>query len=114
MANPKDGTQLGTADVIATEYISPNTDGVRVNPNLPGTGYAIPRSKIAVGDYGQDHGDACQAQPLHVMDAVARRLREIDGIREREENLGCFQRYAGETINLVDTRGHAMTNRGVR
>ena len=53
MANPKDGTQLGTADVIATEYISPNTDGVRVNPNLPGTGYAIPRSKIAVGDYGQ-------------------------------------------------------------
>lgn len=113
-ANPKDNTQLGTADSIATEYISPFSDGNRVNPDLPKAGYSIPRSKIAVGPYGQDWGDANPEQPLHVTDGQLRRRAELDAIRDREEAYAIFQRYAGETVTLADSRGHSMSTRGVR
>lgn len=109
--NPNDGTVLGTAEVISDEFIDPAT-GCRRDPNIPGTGYKMPRSKIAVGPYGQDHGDATPDRPLPVEAHVERRLRELEMLQLRDNCPG--QRYSFERQQLSDSRGGHLKTRGVR
>lgn len=111
--NPNDGTTLGTAEVIADEYIDPTTGG-RINPNLPPTGYKLPRSKIAIGPYGQDGGDASPDQPLPTESRAERLLIEVQALRDRDTANQYIARRAGETVSLSDSRGHDLSTRGVR
>ncbi|CAB4188169.1 hypothetical protein UFOVP1165_62 [uncultured Caudovirales phage] len=61
--NANDNTQLGTGEQISNEAIP--VTGVKLDPNLPvAVQYKVPRSKIAVGPYGQDWGDADYDYPL--------------------------------------------------
>ncbi len=112
-ANPNDGTVLGTSEVISDEYIDPVL-GCRVINVLPPTGYKLPRSKIAVGPYGQDWGDATADMPLQVESRAERRALEIADIRSRELGWATFQRSTVERDPLIDARGHAHSTRGVR
>ena len=113
MANPNDGTILGTAEVISDEYIDPMT-GCRRDINLPGTAYKAPRSKIAVGPYGQDWGDATPDQPLPVESKVERRFLEEATLRDREILLAQYMKSNSETRSTSDARGQHLTTRGVR
>ena len=113
MPNPNDGTQLGTSEIISDEYIDPNQQ-VRRDQNLPATAYKAPRSKIAVGPYGQDWGDATHDQPLTTESRAERHVLEILSLRERDQSLSLLQRSIGESFTLADSRGHHMTTRGQR
>ena len=113
-ANPNDGTTLGTAEVIADEYIDPNRGGVRIEPNLPQTAYKLPRSKIAVGAYGTDGGDATAETPLQVESRAARQSGELDALRSRQQGMQLQSKFAGEIVSLIDSRGEHMTSRGQR
>lgn len=113
-ANPNDGTQLGTAEIISDEYIDPALQGVKRDPALPATAYKLPRSKIAVGPYGQDHGDATQDNPLPVEGRNVRQLDELNALRGRDAGLNDLKRYGSENVSLVDSRGSHLANRGVR
>jgi len=111
--NPNDGTALGTNEVISNEAIDP-VQGSRVDPNMPGTQYKLPRSKIAVGAYGQDQGDASQAMPLPMRDYEQLRLAETERLRSTARGHAAFQRYAYEQITMIDARGGDISNRGSR
>jgi hypothetical protein len=110
-ANPNDGTQLGTSEIISDEYIDPVL-GCRVNNNLPATAYKAPRSKIAIGPYGQDWGDAMPDTPLYVESRNERLLVELAGMRDR--GIAMQPKFSAETTPRVDARGHEFTTRGVR
>lgn len=115
MANTNDGTVLGTGEVISDEYIDPNQNG-RGDASLPQTGYKVPRSKIAVGPYGQDEGDVSASNPLPV-DEVSWSLadrEESRELRDRDNSLMAMRVAFGERISLADSRGSHFTNRGVR
>jgi hypothetical protein len=112
--NPNDGTQLGTSEVIADEYIDPTMQEVRQEPLLPVTGYKLPRSKIAVGQYGIDGGDAAPDRPLYTESVQQRRLDETRGLRERTLTMVGLQMLSSETIPLMDARGYDISTRGVR
>jgi hypothetical protein len=112
-ANPNDGTQLGTGEVISDEYIDVNVGGRR-DEDQPPTAYKLPRSKIAVGPYGQDWGDATEATPLQVSDAVSRRIAELSHMRDIDEQRQAFQNYAQERCSLADLRGRHISIRGAR
>ena len=112
-SNPNDGTVLGTSEVISDEYIDPVL-GCRVVNTLPATAYKMPRSKIAVGPYGQDWGDASADIPLQVEQRSLRLLFEQTALRERLLARESLQKWAGETDQLVDSRGSHITHRGVR
>lgn len=114
MPNINDGTQLGTGEIIANEQIDANPK-VRREPELPATAYKVPRSKIAVGPYGQDWGDASADMPLQVESSAARRMSEMDSIRVEDQTRASYAsaRY-GERANLGDARGHSFALRGVR
>lgn len=111
--NPNDGTQLGTGEIISDETADPSL-GCRLDPNLPQAQYKIPRSKIAVGVYGQDGGDATPDRPLATESKQERLMLEQTALRERVMGLQGMQRYAAETISLADARGNEFTTRGVR
>ena len=113
MPNPNDGTQLGTGEVISDEYIDPQTGGRR-DGNLPATGYKVPRSKIAVGPYGQDWGEASEFYPLQVSDAIARRLKEIETMRDVDEGRLQLVRFSAERVSMSDNRGRHTAIRGTR
>lgn len=110
--NPNDGTTLGTAEVISDEYIDPNIGLVRRDANLPATAYKLPRSKIAVGDYGQDEGDASRSKPLNTESYIERRQAELVELRGRSFVLA--QKSAFETVPTMDSRGHEFSTRGAR
>ena len=112
--NPNDGTQLGTSEVIADEYIDPTMQEVRAEPLLPVTPYKLPRSKIAVGPYGTDGGDAAPDRPLYVEGVQQRRIDELRSLREKTQMMANLQRFAEELVPLADGRGHDMSTRGVR
>ena len=114
MANANDNTQLGTAEVISDEYIDPTAQVVRRDPNLPQTAYKVPRSKIAVGPYGQDHGDASDNLPLPVSDARAQRIEECERLRDRESAMTTFLQAHDERVSLCDNRGAHLSHRGQR
>lgn len=111
--NPNDGTQLGTSEVIADEYIDPVL-GCRVVSALPAAAYKMPRSKIAVGTYGQDWGDAAVETPLHVESTQERWLVERVALMQQAAAMQGQVRYSQETVSLCDARGSFMSNRGVR
>lgn len=111
--NPNDGTVLGTSEVISDEFNDPVAGG-RVDPNLPPTAYKIPRSKIVVGPYGQDGGDASVSNPLPAESLQQRRLAELQTLRERTHMFLALSRYYGDTISLSDARGHDISTRGQR
>ena len=112
-ANPNDGTQLGTGEIISDEYIDPE-DGARRDPAQPGTGYKLPRSKIAVGPYGQDWGDASEFTPLMTHDAYLRRVHELEFLRDLDEQRSGLTTFAQERFNLADSRGRHLSIRGAR
>lgn len=111
--NTNDGTTLGTSEVIADEYIDPIL-GCRVITALLGTPYKMPRSKIAVGAYGQDWGDAAPTTPLDVESKNERSVLEKMMLQQQLESVATMQRYSQETVSLVDARGSFLSNRGVR
>ena len=112
--NPNDGTQLGTSEVISDEYIDPTEQSVRREPLLPVTGYKLPRSKIAVGPYGQDWGDAVADQPLQTESRAERQALEIASLRERMWAQQSLQIGYAERLYSADARGHDISTRGVR
>lgn len=111
--NPNDGTVLGTAEVIADEYIDPIL-GCRVITALPPTAYKLPRSKIAVGQYGQDWGDASVETPLHTESTQERWYAERQYLMNQAVGMVELKTYQQETVTLCDARGSFMSNRGVR
>lgn len=113
MSNPNDGTMLGTGEIISDEFIDPE-DGNRREGSLPQGPYKVPRSKLAIGPYGQDWGDADANHPLDTVDRATLHALEVDGIRNRLRALSELEKSANETFTLSDSRGHDMTNRGVR
>ena len=113
-SNPNDGTTLGTAEVIADEYVDPTMQAVRLEPLLPVTAYKLPRSKIAVGSYGVDAGDASITNPLPVESIQERQLHELDGLRHRDQVASSFGKLQAETITLADARGSHFSTRGQR
>jgi hypothetical protein len=112
-ANPNDGTVLGTSEIITDEYIDPVL-GCRVVNTLPATPYKMPRSKIAVGPYGQDWGDASGDIPLQVEQRSLRWAMEQQMMLARLAARESLQKWAGETDQLVDSRGMHLNHRGVR
>ena len=112
-ANPNDGTALGTGEVISAEYIDPVL-GSRADNDLPPTAYKLPRSKIAIGSYGQDAGDATADTPLQVESRNARQSDELQSMRERQWSMQQMSRFSGEIVSLIDSRGEHMTSRGQR
>jgi hypothetical protein len=113
MANPNDGTNVGTGEVISDEYVDPST-GQRRDSNLPPTGYKVPRSKIAVGRYGDDLGDATADQALEIHSRSARQFEEILALRGRDQGIDTFMKSSAENTGLADSRGHHIAQRGVR
>ena len=112
-ANPNDGTQLGTGEVISDEYIDIK-EGTRRDPAQPPTAYKVPRSKIAIGPYGQDWGDASEAFPLQTHDAYLRRVHELEYLRGMDESRAGLATFAQERCNLADSRGRHISIRGAR
>ena len=112
--NPNDGTQLGTSEVISDEYIDPTMQSVRREPLLPVTGYKLPRSKIAVGAYGEDCGDATPDQPLATESRLERQMAELATIRQRDAVVMQMARYSTEYVSLIDARGRHIDSRGAR
>lgn len=116
MANPKDNTNLGTGEIVASEAIEDEA-GFRRDPNLPDSSagvYKIPRSKIAVGSYGKDDGDATHDNPLPVESREERRRMELAALRDREESLLAYCQHHEETPEYIDRRGHHISTRGAR
>ncbi len=112
--NPNDGTQLGTSEVIADEYIDPTEQAVRVEPLLPVTAYKLPRSKIAVGPYGVDGGDAAPFNALPVESRQERLIHEYLAMSTRDQQCISLTKFAAETISYVDARGSHFSHRGHR
>ena len=101
MPNPNDGTQLGTSEVIADEYIDPTEQAVRLEPLVPVTGYKLPRSKIAVGPYGVDGGDAAPFNALPVESRQERLIQEQLSVSARDAQCISLQKFAAETVSFV-------------
>jgi len=115
-ANPLDGTQLGTGEIISNEAIDPNV-GARRDPAQPGTTYKVPRSKIAVGPYDQDYGDASVENPLRVESTLERQLAERAFLQASDHaQRDAALRYSAEALygNSHDCRGHFFATRGTR
>ncbi len=112
--NPNDGTQLGTSEVIADEYIDPTEQAVRVEPLLPVTAYKLPRSKIAVGPYGVDGGDAAPFNALPVESRQERLIGELVALRGRDTEAMTLMKFQAEQITYADARGSHFSHRGQR
>ena len=114
MALSTDGTALNSGtggDVIATEDVPAGSPG-RLSPDVPTTDYKIGRSKIALGDYGDDLGDVCAQNPIPVTSAE-RRMSEMDSLRQSEiaryslaAQARCRERLVwGDRMDTIDRRG---------
>jgi hypothetical protein len=111
--NPNDGTQLGTSEVISDEFVDPSM-GCRKEPLLPVTGYKLPRSKIVVGVYGQDWGDASFDFPLAAESRTQRQAAEIGRMVMGDETLIGMCKLTSESVTLGDSRGGHIFTRGTR
>jgi hypothetical protein len=111
--NPNDGTTLGTAETISDEAIDPQVGGRRDPYQAVGL-YKAPRSKIAVGPYGQDWGDATQDQPLAVESRSQRQYSELASLLERDQTQIEMVSYGVLNITFCDSRGAHFSNRGSR
>ena len=77
-----DGTTLNQAtvaggDVIATEDVA-SANQQDADQSLPAADYKLPRSKLAVGQFGRDLGDVGPDNPLDTRDRAA--MRVLEGI----------------------------------
>lgn len=123
MANPNDGTPLNGGsggDTISDEAFSDNsgvTTGASQTPrgldDLPDTAYKLPRSKIAVGPYDSDGGDAIAVSGLPVQTYYERRCLEDQIIRDIDRNMYAGQTHGKERIGMCDRRG-GSGQRGLR
>lgn len=114
--NANDNTQLGTGEQISNEAIA--LTGVKRDPNLPtALQYKVPRSKIGVGPYGQDWGDASTATPLYVESLRERQIAEIAQVQGAAMAVQANYRYAGEgrmDSRTFDAYGRFIDMRGTR
>lgn len=87
-----DGTQLtlgAGGDLVSDEDL---TGLPRGSPLLPQVGaangnYKLERTKIVVGAYGQDAGDATFDAPLPAESRTQRQLAELAGLMSQDNNL---------------------------
>jgi hypothetical protein len=113
MANPNDNTNLGSGEAISNEYIDPAQAGQR-RDIVPNTGYKVPRSKIAIGPYGQDWGDVDYDTPLPTADRHLRRRQEIELLAVCDTGVAVYARNYCERGPQPDLRGRHLDLRGVR
>ena len=114
--NTQDNTQLGTGEQISNEAIGVNES--KRDQNLPiARQYKIPRSKIAVGPYGQDWGDASATIPFNVESYRERQLAEAAYLAQFANAIPSKYTISGEgkrdTVTY-DLRGRFLETRGVR
>lgn len=124
-ANATDGTSLSPGaggDLITSEDMSGNP---RLSPLVPqlgaaNAGYKIERTKIVIGAYDQDRGDATEQAGLPVEDNRVRRLQEailLQAIRDTQisttlrwrwepRELSSAGRRAGERIGRAGRDGY--------
>lgn len=112
--NTNDNTQLGTGELISNEQIE--TTANRGDPNQPISAYKVPRSKIAIGAYGQDGGDATRGTPLQVESYLERREIELDTLVMTLGAINNLQNFAaeGRGRTTFDVRGQLLSDRGQR
>jgi hypothetical protein len=113
--NPNDNTQLGTGELVSNEAVGVNDS--KGDANLPIVAYKLPRSKIAVGNYGQDGGDATDANPLPVESLLERREAERQMMLSMSMGLDSLRRYSVEYRQgnaTLDVRGQLLDTRGKR
>jgi hypothetical protein len=110
MANPNDGTTLEPSRDAGGDTISNEDQPVgtqRGDGILPLTDYKLPRSKIAVGTYDQDLGDAAHwSAPLPVESKQERQMIELMQIAQNDQNLGArLTSHQFERSIFTDRRG---------
>lgn len=115
-----DGTVMNPGsggDTISNKEFAVAADGVPADPRgtacLPVTAYKLPRSKIAIGDYDHDNGDATSTNALPIQTFYERRMMEQQMIMDRDRNLQGCQTRGKERIDLCDRRG-GHVGRGLR
>ena len=113
MPNSNDGTQLGTGEVISDEYIDPN-GLVRRDVNLPVGPLKVPRSKLGVGGYGVDAGDATPDNSLPVESRQARIYAEYRAVQESDLEAIMLLGDRGSRVTSNDSRGVLASLRGTR
>ena len=99
-ANATDGTTMNQGsggDTIATEDMPVGTP--RGDQNLPLTDYKLGRSKIAVGPYDQDLGDATSDRPLPVESRAQRQLAELAFVRQIDQQRTAFATRSRELVS---------------
>lgn len=113
-----DGTVINATtatggDTIATEELAATASGgARLKDGLPVTAYKVPRSKIAVGSYDEDAGDASPTNPLAVGTLSERRSLETMDVAARDAASATNVRRCFERSSMSDRRG--SDRRGVR
>jgi hypothetical protein len=104
-----DGTQLNpgaSGDLIADEDM---TGTVRLSPLVPqlsatNASYKIERTKIAIGDYGQDRGDpTLEGRAFPVETGAERRILELAFMRQTETSELLQRMRASERTPLTMT-----------
>lgn len=109
MANSNDGTTLNPGvggDVYSSE--DQPVGSQRGDPNLPLTDYKVARSKIAVGPYDTDAGDATFQNPLPVESRRERQAAELAFLKSADAQRYSFSTRSRERVNLQ------FMNRGER
>lgn len=106
MADPSDNVELnpGTGGAtIATE--NQPLYGQRGSSDVPATAYELPRSKIAVGTYGVDAGDASRALPFPVQTFGERQFLELMLLSQLDTARMAQARRGRERIPTLCDRG---------
>lgn len=101
-----------TGDAIATEEVL-TQEPQRGDARLPETTYKMPRSKIAVGTYGRDDGDAGPGNELEVVSRQERRLAEETMLAAIDSTQSICQTRCYERTSPLDRRG-GTGQRGTR
>jgi hypothetical protein len=113
MPQATDGTQLNVGvagDLVSDEDLTGQPRGTSAVPQLgaPNAGYKVERTKIAIGDYGQDAGDAAAATGLPVRTLFERQALEEIVIRETQNGMNALadaRGRSGSRGSVLDARG---------
>jgi hypothetical protein len=114
-----DGTQLNlglAGDLVSDEDMTGLPRGVADVPQL-GSGnanYKVERTKVAVGRYGHDDGDAEPDSPLWVGMRRERLVLETEMLARLDANAMSMQRRCYERVGLSDRRGRTAERGNVR
>lgn len=116
MAGQNDGTTVASnADLVSTEDMTGRPRGTADAPQLGTTAgnYKLGRSKIAVGGYGADQGDASFDSPLPVGMRAERQQLELIRVREMDASLYSLMTRGQERVqSIFGARG--SSDRGQR